>query len=71
MLPDVLGYPLREGILRLEEEGLLVSIKNASPTRGESAGDDARIARLLEVQEKRVEVLVVMVPTPPLFHKES
>lgn len=70
MLPDVLGYPLQEGILRLEEENYTVLLKSASSTREESLVGDARIARLLEVEEKRVEVLVVKVPIPPHIHKE-
>lgn len=63
MIPDVIGYPLLEGLAILEDRGFLVHIKMVSPPQGDLIGEE-KIARMIEVKEKVLELVVVKVPIP-------
>lgn len=49
MIPDILGYNLKDGIKIIRESGIDdqdILIEQYTSPRGESAGDDARILRV-------------------------
>lgn len=70
MIPDVLGYPLEKGLSLLNAAGLSVLVERDS-SKWRSVDGEERIARLIEVRNKKVVLLVVKVPISPIIDSKS